>query len=88
MPCNRNGALWAAPSCRSYLFSRCSADGACRACALALQANHRGEWMECLRRAFEELGGGGGGEGGRLRVDTLVEALADKLPEDEVRLGG
>lgn len=47
------------------------------------QANHRAEWMSCLRKAFEELGGGAG-PGGALSLEALMAALNEKLPEEEV----
>ncbi|KAG2495634.1 hypothetical protein HYH03_006234 [Edaphochlamys debaryana] len=51
----------------------------------SFQANHRAEWMQCLRHAFEELGGGAGGAGA-ISVEQLEAALNDKLPEEEVNL--
>ncbi|GFR39841.1 hypothetical protein Agub_g336 [Astrephomene gubernaculifera] len=51
----------------------------------SFQANHRSQWLDCLRKAFAELGGGQG-PGGRVTVEQLVAALSDKLPEEEVNL--
>lgn len=49
----------------------------------SFQANHRAEWMECLRAAFAGLDSD---HDGRVRVEQLVTLLADKLPEEEVRV--
>ncbi|GIL95565.1 hypothetical protein Vretimale_1571, partial [Volvox reticuliferus] len=49
------------------------------------QANHRAEWLDCLRKAFEDLGGGSGPDG-RVSLDQLMAALHEKLPEEEVNL--
>ncbi|GIL43935.1 hypothetical protein Vafri_1520 [Volvox africanus] len=49
------------------------------------QANHRAEWLDCLRKAFEGLGGGSGPDG-RVSLDQLMAALHEKLPEEEVNL--
>ena len=48
----------------------------------AFQANHRGEWLSCLRKTFQDLDVD---QSGRLSTETLVRLLSDKLPEGEVR---
>lgn len=53
----------------------------------AFSVNHRAEWLHCLRKAFEELGGGAGPDG-RVSLDTLLGSLTDKLPEEEVGTRG
>lgn len=47
----------------------------------AFQANHRAEWLECLRAAFAGLDSD---RDGRVHVEELMRLLQDKLPEDAV----
>lgn len=47
------------------------------------QANHRGEWLACLRSAFQGLDANADG---RIGTEEIVALLKDKLPEEEVCL--
>ncbi len=50
----------------------------------SFQANHREEWLACLRKAFDGLARQ---TDGRIGEDQIVALLKDKLPEEEVSQG-
>ncbi len=52
-------------------------------CRREFQANHRDEWLACVRKAFDGLACK---TDGKIREDQIVALLRDKLPEEEVRL--
>ncbi len=47
----------------------------------AFQANHRDEWLACLKKTFHALDKDGTG---RVGIDDITALLQDKLPENEV----
>lgn len=49
----------------------------------AFQANHRDEWLDCLRKTFEAIDVD---RDGNVQVKELVDLLSSKLPESEVNL--
>lgn len=52
------------------------------ACLSVQQVNHRDEWLECVRSAFDALDVD---KDGRIKPGDVMKALKAKLPEAEVR---